>query len=499
MGRVKTMETFLKYKKYGLLICFFGFIWGTSAEAQTVLYESYEQGGEINAVGSTDELIGSFTVPTYMLFNSSADSYVGFIGTTNNTPTGASTLQIYIASSTSGASFPSDSLATYGDVSTTGLVPGESEFYERTITGGNTWLIPGNTYGIYLNSGNVANDVSVDADGSSLIYYGYLSWDGIYDGFSTIAGRTRIVSYQPENATTTASSTPVTLSANLFINEIDYTDDLFLRFRYVRQENLQASVANQDVITTVIDLPITQSGFSTVSTTTDGNLTEGEYLYNISIRTPSTINTILNWFGIGSIYDPTVVLEQQTRFIVGARTQLDQYIYDMASSTSYLLTNPGLYTDIEDNCNPISGFAPLACVTALIFPNQTQISDSFTFLREAVLNKAPVGYITRMIAILGTEATTSLPVLNVDIADGRPLEGEYGWDPNPILATASTILTDDFSTADGVLDTHGEDQNIWDVMMPWLTLIGYLGLMIKIFHDVTGIKKKTSLKDVQLQ
>jgi len=303
---------------------------------------------------------------------------------------------------------------------------------------------------------------------------------------------TRVISIHPneDDDGVQATSTDFQLWSLINVNIDDYVadDDWFVRFKYIRQEDLQLAVANTDLLYTTVDVPITQwPNFEIIEATTTIDR-EGVYLYSVQIRTPSVINNILGWFNLNNVYDPGLVAEKSGQFIVGQRTTLDQYIYDMASTTSALISDPGTFSDVSDNCNPISGFSALGCITALLVPNQTQISSAVDTLKSSILTKAPVGYVTRVISIMTDSATTSLPDLNYTFGNG-PLEGqEFHFEPNTLLASADTIIRED------LVSDQDDPQNLWDIFMPiWNTLL-YAGLLMMIVSEVTGMYNKAHHK-----
>jgi len=458
--------------------------------AVEVYYESYEQGGELPFSPTPPDnarLMGTFEVPAPRLFDSSV--YIGaavkvdFWGN-------AGGFQYIIASSTSTYANFNDRIWQTENQPQAGYPMGVYHFTELPgqSAGVPVWLLPGHTYGIYLvpDSGNTV--ASIEADPFDLIYYGYLSWDGDYGAtFNQNAGLTRIVSVDPELNEVIATSTTAELRADIYINPLDYKDEMFLRFRYIRNQDLQAQVANTSVLWTEIDEDITQDEASTI--TTDVSLLEtGIYSYQVEVRVPSVINQALTWFNLGNIYDPGLIVYRYGQFTVVEPTALDQYIIDMASSTTALLNDPGVFEDIQDNCNPISGFDAMACITALIVPNNQQINTVFDTLQDYVLTKAPVGYVTRLVAIMGEEATTTLPMATITLGDNSFLgETSYSVDLGGIIADAGDILAG-FSTDSGVIDAPHE--TMWDLVNPIVELIVYLGLFLIIIRDVTGLYKK---------
>lgn len=476
------------YTSFFLLIGVFGFV--EPLYAQVNLYESYEQGGTIDIDNTNPNawyLIGSFQVLEPLLFSPLDDTYMGFRMYSSS---GSCGVQTYVASTTdavvlSGLSelWSSDAISfnTSSTFQTVIRNPGLSS---------SNWLQPSHDYGIYVRD-TCTNNFSVESDSLDLIYYGYFSWDGDYgDTFNEIAGVTRIIDFIPENATTTATSTTFFLSASVYVNEIDYDDDMFLRFRYVRNEDLQSAVANKDVFYTTIDVPILSAGFSSVSTTTNVQ-SIGKYTYYLSIREPSALNNFLGWFGLGNVTDSGVFDEEDSYFIVVQNTYMDAFIEQMASSTAAIFENPGDLSANLDSCSPLGDFNIATCLTALILPDTLQVQALITTLRTNIFTKAPQGYVTRLIDILGNQATTSLPTISYTFDGNSPLTGEtVEFDFAGTMAEASVIINDTW------VSSSDDPQSAFEIIMPLWNLFVYFIMALMIFHDLTGIHKHKKHKTV---
>jgi len=198
----------------------------------------------------------------------------------------------------------------------------------------------------------------------------------------------------------------------------------------------------------------------------------------------------LGWFNLSNIYDPGLINQSKTNFIVVERTNLDQFIYDMATSTQALLSDPGVFNDIQENCNPISGFDALGCLTALFIPNQTQLTYAISNLQNQVLTKAPVGYVSRVVTILNDSATTTLPAISYTFG-GTALEGEtIGFDFETIVSESTEILTTEW------VSDQEEPQTIWDIFMPLWELLVYAFLIIMVLNEVVGLYGHHSKKSL---
>lgn len=331
--------------------------------------------------------------------------------------------------------------------------------------------------------------ISVRANSLNNLFYGYIATNGEtpLEDLST-----RVVQIYPNDGETIATSTEYVLEALINVNSEEWTanDDWFVRFKYVRQQNLQAAVANTELLWEVIDIPITSwPAFDFVQATT--SITDiGEYIYKVELRTPSTVNTVLNWFNLGNLFDPGLRDRKEGRFIAVERTALDQFMYDMASSTAAFIEDPGIFSGVQDNCNPISGFSAVECISALFVPSQSFMLSSMEATKENILSKVPLGYVTRVVDIMSTTtASTTPPGISYTFED-TPLEGQtIAFDFFGSLTEASTIVEDT------LVSNTVDEKNVWEILMPVINPIIYLFLLFMIINDITGIHRHPSKKE----
>lgn len=334
---------------------------------------------------------------------------------------------------------------------------------------------------LYSNSGCTTTGTGVTFGGNDSVFP--YTYQVFYWSDEIVDDSTRIVSVSPTDGETVATSTTFELGALVNVNIDDWieSEDYFVRFKYIRQQDLQASVACIDCLYTVIDHEFTSwPNFEFVFEET--SITEyGEYLYTVELRKPSIVNSLLGWFGLGNIYDPGLVDSVSGSFIASQRTQLDQFIADMATTTIAAILEPGLFSEIQDNCNPISGFDFMACITGLFIPSNAQLNLAYETARTEVLQKAPLGYASRFITILNTATSTPLPNLSYTFGSG-PLEGqEFGFNFGDIVDESNVLLTTE------LVSDQDDPQNIWDVFMPVWNTVVYVFLAYLILSRVVGI------------
>jgi len=103
-------------------------------------------------------------------------------------------------------------------------------------------------------------------------------------------------------------------------------------------------------------------------------------------------------------------------------------------------------------------------------------------VQTQVLQKAPVGYITRLITILNGSATSSLPAISYTFGDDSPLAGESAsFDFNSTLANANGILTEDW------VSNQEEPVSVWDIFMPLWNVLVYAVLVFMMVSQITGL------------
>lgn len=485
---------------------FIAFLLPLNTKAQTILYESYEDGGTVtlqNGGYTALPLVTTFEVFEPLLFNSLANSYIGFKARSTEATCGAGVPAFYISSSTDSTIDLSEAFFSWGTTTDLELLE-NFQFFSLGAHPGlpDNWLLPGHTYGVYGGGWcGIGNDIEVAMDPLNLIMFGYITWDGDYrDTFITNSGITRVISTDPTTTdplTVLSTSSPEIIFADIFVHEDDYEPGLILRQTITIDNPAYGAfiaggaitAVNQAIGAITIEYPILEAGYSQYSTTTQFDQI-GKRTLKTSILDPAG-----KFLGITFGSDKTLTSTQE-HFIVGTTTKGDMIQVGVQNEVEALL---GESSGLDFTyCNPLSGaFSIPECITALIIPSQQSIDNLLGTARSTILEKAPIGYVTRFVDILNTEATTTFPVLGFTMKSGTPLEGEYEVDILAGLQEADTLLRDDWTTNNSLIDTTA-DQDIWDVFMPWIETIGYLGLFTLILKDVLGLSthnKHLSIKN----
>lgn len=296
---------------------------------------------------------------------------------------------------------------------------------------------------------------------------------------------THIIAAIPDNGETVASSTSGIIGALINVNTDQWTQALaqnagnwFVRLTLtppIKPNVLGGAFASGQSIS--FTFPITDSGISTLATTTDLS-TFGNYTESIQIVQPSWASTYLSWFGFsGTVLDSTT-----TRFTVGIPTGFDKL---NASSTSIIdqflaSTSPQLIA----SCASFTSFDLADCLNLLFIPQPSTFSYVLADV-QGILQFAPWGYATRAITILSGSATSSLPLIAAGIPDPSDPHHYmmFHFDPNEMIAGAATLN-------DNIVDPVSGDPVMPGIRQIVDTIIA-LSTITYIFYDLISGRKSS--------
>jgi len=332
-----------------------------------------------------------------------------------------------------------------------------------TVTGSFTWTLASSTNLIDGNTGN--NQPFVELNGDAVDY----STD-----------TTHIVSYQPETGETVASSSPVTLSATIYVREEDYTDDTFVQFKYFHTSNAIASSAacEPECVTITVEVPVTSAGLTTVSTTTDSNLQEGTWDYTISIISPDTAGgfSVFGYrFSFGTVFESNIV---NSTFIVGQQSGLDRFI---ASTTAAIDDYIASSTISLESCSSFTSFSLGDCLAVLLLPQWEPTKAQLIRFRDGFLQSFPLGYATRFMVLAASPPSDTLPPLEIDMPCFLQISCGYSVNLTPwamLLSTSSLLST---ATNPDTGDTLYEIVE-GDPVLSWSNFIYMLALLTVVLQ-----------------
>jgi len=313
------------------------------------------------------------------------------------------------------------------------------------------------------------------------LWYSYFTWDNNTQT-ATDAGNTatRIDTVTPENATSTATSTAGVIGATGYTNADDVTldtdllSDAFLRITVTNQSIAQAG-ASPSVASAVYNIPLTDvHDFATTTVTPLLNI--GRYNMTTEIRVPAFI------------FFSKVLVSTSTYFIVATSTGYDRLLVDPIA----VFTGEDTL-DLEACRISFSGtFALGTCLAQLLavvfIPSDRNWEEFRDVLSNGIIHKFPLGYVTRMIEIVGGNSTSTLPLINVTMKEDSPFPGSFHFNPETYIAEADTLVRTSFTSDLGVVDNGGAPQNVWDIIMPDLTILAWILLVFRIFYEVIGYR-----------
>jgi hypothetical protein len=295
---------------------------------------------------------------------------------------------------------------------------------------------------------------------------------------------THIVYTNPLNAATTTIDTQ-TIGAHVYVNPADYTPGMYLNIALTNQtitvlgggalDAWNAATGNNG-----IQIPITSSGSSDISTTTFLTAT-GTVQASWSIRSPTFFSSLP--LGLGVLFSPNTLYATSTTFIIGTTTPLDIALANSGQGVAnYLLT--GTTTPILDfsGCSIGASFSFTGCLLNLIVPDQAAINLDLQQARSGIATRAPWGYVYRLVTIFTASTTgTALPTFTANVvvggSNGTSTES-LTFNPGDMLAGGATLLNT-------VTASNGE--NLQQITEPWVQLFVALTILIIIWHDIMAM------------
>lgn len=292
---------------------------------------------------------------------------------------------------------------------------------------------------------------------------------------------TRIIDTIPLNDAVIATSSPTTIGATIYILNSDYVDGMYLQMGF-DNNTLSNGIGGSalDAWNTAfedIEIPITSSGYSTISTTTtftNTGLTYGSYKVIVPNSTPI----------VGFLFSDQTLALKTNQFTVVQKTALDLAMGSTTTALISALTTGTTTLNYLQACDFNLHFSLAECLMGLVIPSNQVMQSNFVQIRDGFLSSFPLGYVTRFVTILSGTATSSLPTISYTGSSTNPVLGAIGnihFDPFGSLNDSANILHS------AVSDTSGE--NVWEIMEIAVKIVIYLALTFMIIHDLTGLSK----------
>lgn len=313
-----------------------------------------------------------------------------------------------------------------------------------------------NANGTMVLAGSDTNaGITVSGDNTQFVSGGFAfqlcDSGGCSGGFETvpqISTVTRIISFKPDNATTTTN--PPYFELNAYINEEDLgaIKGIRLSFHNIDQNVLIiGALSPSDII--LLDEDIENSGPFFFSTSTV-SIADGNYRIEACIdRTffGDDFGLIGGWI-VGAFTDVDDCKSHQ--FIVGTSTFIGNVSQNLWQDTQDFFGNSTATSSeaLARTCNPLStDFGIRECTVFLLVPDPLQLSQTMTEARSAFLSRVPWGYFTRTIDIMSSQATSTLPSFTTNIQIGA------GSDMTPASTTLTFDIADMVAGAGNLVDS----------------------------------------------
>ncbi len=308
----------------------------------------------------------------------------------------------------------------------------------------------------------------------------------IFDSVGDTVGdsSTRIVSVAPGNKSTIATSTAATFAASGYINPVDFKTGMYIQIQYAFYGDALLPTPDPSQVFKTINFPIATSGPFVVSTTSPVSKT-GEYTMQTRLKTPSLLSDVLSFLGYCSTgcTGGNIRISTSTTFVAVMPNGYDAFVASTTNSiTAYLASS----TISLASCSSWTSFSLGDCLNLLFVPQVRPIDDALSNFRNTFFSFAPWGYVTRVVVILSSNATSSLPLIDVTMPLGRPgspeyMVDEYKFDPNDMLSGGALLLN-------RVHTSFGGDFSVQEVMEPFVDFTIAMLLISYIFYDLLKMR-----------
>jgi len=478
-------------------------VWGAGPFADT--FNSYSD-GDLSAQSPWEDIGGGgFDVVSSGCYSSKCAFTVVGANILTATPTSAGTATFYvklddnatdnILAWVSPSSYSPQTYVTLG--SSSFLQPGSYNIGETIEDGVWTkvvfsWDSATDEMCVAINDGTIHCEISTsDIDSPDSFVIVDNSGGGTGTWFDELSGEsfgaadtsTRIIVTDPLHKAVTATTTDI--GANVYISEEDFETGMYLNIAVTARAAEAAGGYAIDAYNSAtgnlgIQIPITASGLSSLSTTT--TLTyPGAHNVVWSIRTPTYFSS-LPW--IGTYFNPETLISTSTIFYNSWRTDFDVAFESSGTDlVDYLVTGTTTGSVLNENCG-LGNFNAIACLVSLFVPTSAQLKVIIDDFRESILHKFPIGYFTRFVEIIsGSTVAVEPPVMLYTFGSSSPvvLQGETVqfqiWDRTEIITQVKS---------------DNGNRTIWEIVDPFVTMVVAFGVFFLILSEAWGIQFVTN-------
>jgi len=293
---------------------------------------------------------------------------------------------------------------------------------------------------------------------------------------------TRVVATTPAHGDTIATSTAATIGAQVYVNDADYTDGMFVEIKYANYTQANAtSVACVGCFYTTVTMPITTAGLSDVSTTSPV-LAIGKYTMTTAIKAPSTSDNVLSFLGFSQFANFGTKASIDTQFTAVRPTQYDMFVASTSASIEGYIASS---TFSMASCSEWVSFNLGDCLGILLIPQYQPIAEALTSFKDGFLSVWPLGYVTRILEIMFTPSVVELPNWVVTMPNFSPAAQGQTIDltPWPNLLGADSYLSEATNPDTG--------HTLYEIVYPtWSNFVYLLGFILMI-SDILGLGTKT--------
>jgi len=287
---------------------------------------------------------------------------------------------------------------------------------------------------------------------------------------------THIISMTPEEGTTTTNTVNFTLHAYINPNDLSDFTGVKITFHNIDQNILLSEFSKDDIFFLNRTQATSSGDFYFASTT---NLADGDYRVTAELEGTTLFGVINPLRGtLGTIE------EISHQFIVNQETFLGHISQNSQKDLAgfYASSTATTSAALAGQCNPLGGnFGIRECMTFLFIPDAGALSDTLNSLRKGILQKAPIGYATRIVDLIATSSTTALPVVSYTWQSDSPLAGKtLTLNENTYFAQAAALNSE--------MTSNTDHKTVWDIFAPIVKFLVYTVLIFAMIHDVTGIR-----------
>lgn len=387
------------------------------------------------------------------------------------------------------------SISALGDFVTvtfpTPITLNPSLYYDFAYYGGTSIGQSGNGFwgSLTIPSVSVAGATSTCALGCTSLrsYYFVLAGAGGGDWWGAPPApdlNTHIVAVTPYDGQTVATSSNITLGAEVYVNAADIPAGGSISVRQVFSPYIPGcSPTTCNITLTYATSSPGDSVFSTTTPTTiDGfTLPPGTYALNTSFykSTQSTNGFIAFLQTLGIVPNGSDIISTSTTFVYGYPSASENQVSSTTQSISDYLAS-----STADLSACVTSFDFITCADILFTPPQEQILQTISTFRQQFLSYYPWGFVTRFFSLLSSNATSTLPSFTVNIAMPYSQGGGSGASED-LTFNEQQILTNGASALNGI-DERGGSLNWQGVLEPFVQLFIAITLLYIIVHDLIG-------------